>query len=261
MNRIRKPGVLRPAILLALLLFWRAAPLRAEGEFRFEFQPTFLSGSFGTPGDTEFLYLPLGFRYRSPRLDFLITVPYLRVRSTGDGVADSRFFQFVDGQSDLEVSGLGDVTLKGELYFLQGTRRRPWISAIGRVKLPTAETESLGTGEMDAGGGVGWIQPLGRFSLFSATEYILVGDPPGVDYRDVLRFDFGAGYSPRSGSLLYLSYYNRDSIVRGREDITDLTLGWQHRVSPRVKLLATIYAGLSDTAEDWGFSLGFVMSD
>lgn len=253
--------LIRLPIVLALLFSSGSFSAKGAGTFRLDFQPTYLSGKFGSSEEIDILYLPLGFRYQTRRFDLRITVPYIRVSSREAGVTDVRFFQFSDGKDRPEISGLGDINLQGEFFFLEGTRHRPWLSVTTRVKLPTAETDTLGTGEPDVGAGFGFLQPLRRWILFTFTEYTLVGDPPGIDFQNTLRYDAGVGFAPQPSSLLYASYYNKDSIVRGREDISDIALGWDQRLNDRVKLRTSLFLGLSDTAEDFGFSLGFSFSD
>ena len=217
-----------------------------------------MTGDFGSSQNLDFLYLPAVLKYQRPRSEYRLTVPYLRVSASDpNGFADVRFFETPAAGAQSKASGLGDIVFRAEGFVLTGTARRPWLSLTGRIKLPTAERGVLGTGEADYGAGVSAIQRLGAWILFGSAEYTWIGDPPGIDYRNVMQYEAGAGVDAGRSSLLYLSWYRRDSIIRGRAAIEDVALGWDLKLDEGVKLRATLYQGLSNTAEDTGVTLGF----
>lgn len=239
------------------MLASRPVTARDAGTLRFEILPTYMTGDFGSSQNVDLLYVPAVLKYQRPRSEYRLTVPYLRVSAQDpNGLADVRFFQTSAGGARSHASGLGDVVLHAEGFIMTGTPRRPWLSLTGRIKFPTAERGVLGTGQADYGAGVSAIQQHGAWSFFGSAEYNWIGDPPGIDYRNVMRYDAGAGVAAGRSSLLYLSWYRRDSIIRGRAAIEDVALGWDLELSEGVKLRTTLYHGLSDTAEDTGVTLG-----
>jgi hypothetical protein len=83
-------------------------------------------------------------------------------------------------------AGFGDVMAQDEVFFVQGTARRPWVSSVLRVKFPTADkTQGLTSGAYDYGAGVGLIQPVGRaWYVLGTFQYVMRGDPPGIDFSN-----------------------------------------------------------------------------
>jgi hypothetical protein len=131
------------------------------------------------------------------------------------------------------------------------------------VKLPTADdTAGLGTGELDVEGGLAFVQPFGRHSLFLEGRYARLGDPPDLDLDDVVRTSVGISrrLGSSGGRFLYAFWENRTHPVPGQEDRRDLLLGASARLGSarRLRLSGAAFAGLSSTAEDWGlqFMLG-----
>ena len=224
--------------------------------------PAYFTGEFGTGIDTDISYFLLILVASSDRQEFRLTTPYLSIHT-------SEPVSFIGGEflpagpgASTEQSGLGDIVAQEEVFFLRGDRRRPWISGSVRIKFPTAdESQGLGTGEADYGPGVAIIQPVGeRWTLFASAQYVFRGDPPGIDYRNTAWFTVGAqARLPRSSSL-NLVYETRQSVLSDRPDIDDLSLGYDRRFSPGVGFRSAVYVGLSDTAEDYGLSLGLSFS-
>lgn len=225
--------------------------------------PAYFSGDFGGDIATDITYLPFIFTAGSDRHELRLTVPLLSIR-TEEPV------DFVGGEvlprrpgggpaGPVTESGPGDIVLQDEIFFVQGNERRPWISGTVRVKLPTAdESRGLGSGEIDYGPGAGILQPAGkRWTLIGDVQYVVRGDPPGADYRNTVWVSAGAQarVSPRDSIGLF--YDRRQSVLRGRTAIRDFTLGYDRRLGPSVTFRTALYVGLSDTAEDYGFSAGF----
>ncbi len=249
-----------PALVLMSLL---CATTQAGAETRASLRllPAYYSGDFGTGISTDITYLPLIFGMTTKRHDLRVTVPFVSIRTeepvTFAGGEVIR--RGPGGAGSTSEAGPGDVVVQEEYFFVQGTVRRPWVSGIFRVKLPTAdESRGLGTGEVDYGPGLGIVLPAGRrWTLVGALQYLVRGDPPGADFRNTLWITAGAQARISDSGSVNLFYDDRQSILRGRENIRDLTLGYDRRLSPAVTFRSAAYVGLSDTAEDYGFSAGF----
>ncbi len=255
-RRIRAGRTARAAVPLALLFF---CPARAETRSDLRFIVSYFSGDFGTGIDTHIIYVPTILVVTHEKHEFRLTMPYLSVTSSepvtfnGDAVIER-------GQGGRTTeSGPGDVMLQDEYFFVEGSRSRPWVSALVRVKLPTADDErGLGTGEPDVGAGFGLIQPLGeRWSLLGSTQYVWRGDPPDTDFRNTLWLSFGLQRRLSGSTSANLSFERRQSVLPGRPDLSDLSLGCDHSFARKLTLRTAAYLGLSDTAEDYGVSAGF----
>ncbi|MFQ5878465.1 MAG: transporter [Acidobacteriota bacterium] len=258
----RAGGRALAALPLALLSFVPSSGRAAAGvRADLRIVPAFFTGDFGSGVDTDITYIPLVLTARGERNDFRATVPYLSIRSDepiacsgGDVVGRGA------GGSTTE-SGLGDIVLRDDFFFLPGGARGPWVYASLRLKLPTAdETRGLGTGELDYGPGAGLIQPLGAgWHLLGEVLYMVRGDPPGVDFRNTLWIFLGAQARASERARIDVFLDRRQSAVRGREAGLDMGLGYHRRLSEGLDLRSQVFVGLSDTAEDWGLSVGLVL--
>lgn len=250
------------SITSLLLAFFFSAPAHAQTRFDGQILPAYFTGDFDSGVDTEILYVPLIFRVSTARQDFRVTIPFLHVRTEEPVIfVGGDILPRGEGGVTTE-SGPGDVILKEEVFFVRGDgRKRPWISGIGRVKLPTADEEKgLGTGELDYGPGGALIQPVGRWvNLLAEVQYVVRGDPPEQDLRNTLWTSAGIHWRLSDSTSLSLVYDDRQSVIEGRENLRDLSVGYDQRLSPSVTSRVTAYLGLSDTAEDYGVSLGLSM--
>lgn len=222
------------------------------------FLPAYFSGDFGTGIETSILYLPVVLVVSSGRQELRVTVPYLSIRTSepvlylnGEVIAPA------PGGSTAE-SGLGDVLVQDEVVFLRGTARRPWVSGVLRIKLPTADdTKGLGSGEPDFGAGAAVTQPLGSgWSLIGSWMHIARGDPAGIDFRDTSWLTLGLHRRMSEQSSWHAFYDRRQSVIEGNPDLADLSLGYDRALARGVTLRSTVFVGLSDTAEDFGVSAG-----
>jgi hypothetical protein len=254
-----------PALVAALLA--ASAPARAAPRAEFRVLPSYLSGDFGTGIQSDIAYLPFIVTLRGTRDDWRFTLPWLAIR-TDEPIT------FVGGDviqrgagGSTEESGPGDLVAEYDRYLLAGGvaadgRRRPWVTAGLRLKLPTAdEDRGLGTGEPDWGPQAAIVQPVGAlWHVLAEARYVVRGDPPGFDYRNT--WWLAAGVQRRLGDGIHLSVVldNRQSVLRGRDTIRDLTIAYDRRLSPVAGLRSALYAGLSDTAEDFGLMIGLAFS-
>jgi len=236
-----------------------SAPAR---RFTLEQDVYLLSGEFGAPETTDILYAPLILKSWGERYEFSFVLPYLAVDGPSDiAVIDGVGIPTSPGTAGPRQSrsGPGDIVLRGEGFLVAGDlRRRPWVSALGRIKIPTAdESKGLGTGEVDVSAGVSYTQPWGaRVSTFLDLARKRVGDPPGIDLQDTTAVT--AGINVRFARRLsgYLMYDREDSVVRGLVDGESLIGGVSLRPRPGWRVSAAVFKGLSETREDTGGMLG-----
>lgn len=264
----RGPRRLLPLLGLPLLLLPAQRAAAAPGtdpparRFTAELDAFVLSGEFGGEETTDILYVPLILRSWGARHEFSVVIPYLSIEGPAGVVGGERSGVPTSGRPAGEVesrSGPGDVVLRGEYFALAGDgRRRPWISGLLRLKIPTAsDAEGLGTGEFDVSAGVSYTQPWGeRMATFLDLVRKRVGDPPGTDFRDTTGVVLGVSGRASRAVSLYLVYDREDSIVGGLEDGESLVAGLMLRPAEGWRLSAALFRGLSDTREDSGGMLG-----
>ncbi len=259
---------LRGRAFAVLPLFFLPAPgapgRGAEAAARIDFRvlPAYFSGDYGTGINTSITYVPMILVVSSERQEFRLTVPYIAINT-------SQPVEYLNGEvigpvpgGNTSESGPGDVVAQDEVFFLEGTARRPWVSGILRVKFPTADkTKGLGSGETDYGGGIGVIQPVVRaWNLIGSWQYIVRGDPAGIDFRNTSWLTIGAQWRRSERSSLNAFYDRRQSAIEGNSDLADLSFGYDRALSRGISFRSTVYVGLSNTAEDFGFGAGFSLA-
>lgn len=218
-------------------------------------------GDFGLPEDTTFDLVNLSARRYFPRGTLQLSVPYLRIDGPADIVVIGGQPLAVPGAGDSRTeSGLGDLVMQGEYYLRTGTESTPWVIGLLRIKAPTGdETRGLGTGATDVEAGLGLVQAYGPVHWLADIGYTWVGSSAEFDLRNVLRVGGGVamsfGADDRHESYVYLE--NRSNMVKGSDDRRSLALGIGTSLDPaqRVRVSASFFFGLSDTAEDFGFYL------
>jgi hypothetical protein len=77
-----------------------------------------------------------------------------------------------------------------------------------------------------------------------------------AEFRDTLWVSAGAQARPSPVHAVSIFFESRQSAVSGRETARDLSLQWDRRLGGSFTLRSALYAGLSETAEDWGAALG-----
>ena len=251
-----KPRVVIPALILPALLLPSA--VRAETSVDLRFIPSYFSGEFGTGLETHILSFASTLVVSRGKHEFRLNVPYVSV--TAEGPVTFLGDQVIErgpGGGTTE-SGPGDVVVQDEYSFVEGSGSAPRVSAILRIKIPTAdESRGLGSGEPDGGLGFGLSQPLGtRWALLGQTQYVIRGDPPGTDFRDTLWVSIGFQRRVSDSTSARLSSDWRQSVIPGRSALTDISLGCDHSFARKLTLRTTAYVGLSETAEDYGFAAG-----
>jgi hypothetical protein len=255
--------VFAAAVLVAISPVSQANETQDDGSFswflnagagRFE-------GDYNLEEDTIVDVLNLSARWYLPRTEIQLSVPYLRIDGPADVIVIGGQPVAVPGEGGSRTeSGLGDVVLQGEYYLRTGTESSPWIIGLLRLKAPTGdEDKGLGTGAADLEAGIGLIQPHGPVNWLADVGYTWVGSSSDFDLRDVLRVGAGVamsfGPNDRHSSYVYLE--NRSNMVKGQDDRRSLALGLGTSLdqAQRVRVSASLFIGLSDTAEDFGFYL------
>jgi hypothetical protein len=218
------------------------------------------SGDYGEEEDTTLDVLSLNARRYFTRGEIQLSVPYLSVDGDGVRFVDDRPVAVpgnaIRGDDDKE-SGLGDVVLRGEYYLRTGSSTSPWVIGLLRLKLPTGNDDrGLGTGATDVEAGVGWIRRHGPLNWLADVGYTFVGGSSGLDPKNVWRIGAGVsvpfGVDERNNTYVYLE--DRTNRFDGSEDRLSLAVGVGTSLdeAKRVRLSASLFFGLSDTAEDWG---------
>lgn len=218
------------------------------------------TGDYGEDEKTTLDVLSLNARRYFTRGEIQLSLPYLSVDGNGVRFVDDRPVAVpggaVSGDQGKE-SGLGDVVLRGEYYLRTGTSTSPWVIGLLRLKLPTGNDErGLGTGATDVEAGVGWIRRRGPLNWLADVGYTFVGGSSGLNPKNVWRMGAGVsvpfGVDERNNTYVYLE--NRTNRFEGSDDRLSLAVGIGTSLdeAKRVRLSASMFLGLSETAEDRG---------
>jgi len=155
-------------------------------------------------------------------------------------------------------SGLGDMYVTGSYYLLSENMDPFDFSLKGYLKFPTANSsDGLGTGELDAGPGMGFGKRfLPELRGFTDFYYIFIGDPSGIDLRNQISFDFGASYDFSQEVSASMTYEQSRSLIKGKENPKDLAFGVNCKLNDTTRVFGGIAFGLSDTASDVSLNIG-----
>src|SRR5262245_1459900 len=187
------------AVLLALLLL-PAGQARAAG-FDLVFGAGRVEGSWQGDEDVALDDLYLQVEFGGPTSRVSIRAPYVRMDRTGNqtfspegpivlGAGGFGRPPWQEREAGESASGFGDILVRTETWLVKsGPGNKPTVSFLADYKWATAdESEGLGTGESDYGGGFDYLQPLGkRFQIRGEAFYRFTGSPEGVDFKDRLR--------------------------------------------------------------------------
>ena len=221
------------------------------------------AGDYGGEEESTLDVISLNARRYFARGEVQLSVPYLSVEGEGirfvDGLPIAAPGDPVTGGEDKE-SGIGDVVMRGEYYVRTGTSTSPWVIALLRVKLPTGnDARGLGTGATDVEAGVGWIRRHGPLNWLADVGYTFVGGSGGLDPQNTWRVGAGLsvpfGVDERNNTYAYLE--SRTSRYEDTEARRSLAIGVGTSLdeAKRMRVSASAFVGLSDTAEDWGLYL------
>lgn len=212
-------------------------------------------GDYGTSASTRVTSIALTGRYDTPQWIFRATLPWLSVSgstSVVPGVGRVRGFS----AADASASGLGDVVLAATHKTWHDAGMQAGLDITGRIKLGTAdEDERLGTGEHDLGIQVDVFKSFGTLTGFAGLGYTLFGDSPALRLRDVFNATFGASYRIDQRDSVGLAYDQRDPVVRGAAELSELSLFWSRQLTRGWKTQAYFLIGLEDGSPDWGAGL------
>jgi len=149
-------------------------------------------------------------------------------------------------------SGFGDI-VASVIYTPINNRNGLILDLIGKVKIPTAsDTKVLGSGKTDYAAQIEAEHAVGQGFINGGTGHKWLGDPAGIDLRNVWYGAVGGGYKPSAETTLGIVYDYAQAARRGGTAPQEITLYVSQVVTKNVKLNANVFSGLSDGSPDWG---------
>jgi hypothetical protein len=220
--------------------------------------PGYEQGDYDADGTTRIFALPFTLRYLGENWDLSATMSYVRVDSPGN-------VTLVGGQATRTAAaggerrvddGFGDIILKGRYYLLQDSGQLtsvPSITPLLRLKLPTAPSPHLGTGEPDFGFGTEFDKSFGRaFIVFGDVTYTIIGEPEGERFRNRWGASIGAGYRVNDVVTISGLLDWRQSITDKQQDPVDLMGFVSFRLTPTFTVSPYVSVGLTSGSGDVG---------
>ena len=280
---IRFPSQAFALIFSVLVLI----PITSWGEsspptWQISSNPSYSRGDYGTKVTTSVFYLPLAVKRLFSFGELSVTVPFVSITTDGSvtfvggdrsggggsnsGSGSSNSGSGSSGQSEDDdtttttkkktESGLGDVTLAGRYYLLDEQDWIPSVNLTGRVKLPTAdEDKGLGTGEFDGGFGGELAKSLTRdLMVYLDGGYTFLGDPKGRNFRNQWNYDVGLGYYLTDNLRASIFYEEYRAVIAGIPNPRDVYADLNYRITNAIRMTIGGFAGLSESAADYGFS-------
>ena len=216
---------------------------------------TYLTGDYGQDRTSDLYYAAAMIKRYLGWGDVTLTVPYLAADGLTviGGTAEP-------GSTAGNVSGLGDILLKGRWYAIEQQGLLPFIDLVGSIKFPTADADrGLGTGEPDFTilSEYAWRLGDGPWIALAELGYTFVGKPAGMDAKN--RWLYSAGLAYEANPKLTLSGYleGRTAIFEGNEDPLSVLLIGQYKLRLDLRCDTMFEIGLTDGSPDFGITLGF----
>jgi len=221
------------------------------------------SGDYGTTETLTAVSIPLTVGWHNDRLDLALTIPWISQSKGTTVLMGGRRFGSDNPTSTIGTmgrrrvgasessSGLGDINLDAAFLLLQPAAG-PELSLLGYLKAPTGDdTEGLGTGAWDAGGGLELYQPVDDWFADLSLRYILPGD--NGTYQPDAYWDWSAvvGRYLNDSWQISLGLDGATAPFDGEEDALELigALDWDFADYGAGCYLLT---GLSDGSPDFG---------
>ena len=234
-------------------------------------------GDFGLPGESRFAASTLRFRLSHGPWTARVAVPYQYTSGNGNVVGPPDAPVICNSEDDnsgpgnaedrcqaqssapstttthrSHEHGIGDVTL-ALLYTIEPIREYlPYVELGVKAKFATADADKgLGTGRNDYTLGIEMDKSFGPVTPYVAVGYRFVGNPAGLELRDMVLVSGGLTYEVGDALDLGVAYDYRSHSSRGADDSHELGpfASWKLTRNWRVGGYASF--GLSDGAPDW----------
>jgi hypothetical protein len=219
------------------------------------------SGGYGASDNTDMWYAPVTLKYMRGPSTLKVTVPYLRITSPATGAtligydAEGRPI-YSGGTGRKTEEGLGDVVLSYSHNLFEKPQRGFLVDLGAKVKLPTADkNKGLGSGKADYGVFTDVYYLAGPATPFVTVGYRVLGDPAGIDLRNVWQGTLGLAYKLSDRNSMGAMWDLRQASTATGDGISELTAYWAHKLGDGFKLQAYGVAGFSNASPDYGAGL------
>lgn len=208
-------------------------------------------GDYGQGEDTTITYVPFTAKVGNRPWQFGLTVPWIRVEGPGNVTRDAGRFRGGGGGSRTE-EGLGDViafATRALGTMADGTA----FDLTGKFKFGTASAgRGLGTGENDLHVQLDAYRSAGEFTPFVTVGYKILGDPAGIDLRNVFYASLGASRRLDEARSAGLMWHGQQKTTDGGAAQSEVTAFYTRRFGGQWKAQFYGLVGLADGSPDFG---------
>lgn len=241
----------------ALALLATGAAAGGETTLTLSAGADYSTGDYGSSDRTEIWYFPVIAKYERGDLTAKITIPYLTITGPGNVIGgDGVIVVPLPPGAALPrrtASGVGDVVAAASYTVLDDRGSGTLLDLTGKVKVPTAdESKGLGTGEFDYAVQLDAYRRFGAATGFATAGYKVLGDPPGVSFRNVWLGAIGTSYRASSATSLGVMFDFRRAALSGGPPLRELTAFLSRRLGGEWKIQLYAVKGLADGSPDWG---------
>lgn len=212
-------------------------------------------GRYGSRTLTEITYIPFIAKYETGPWLLKLTVPWLRIVGPGGvvGGGDDRTVISTANAARSAASGQGDVVASLGHTLIESAAHGLILDIVGKVKFGTADaSKGLGTGENDYAIQADLVKSFGSVSALGTLGYKALGDPPGLDLRNVWYGSVGAAWklAPTTSAGMLLDF--RQASVAGGNPQREVTLYAAYKLGATTRLQGYLVRGLADGSPDLG---------
>jgi hypothetical protein len=210
------------------------------------------SGTYGGSSKTTIVSVPVTARFEDEAWTLRLTVPFVRI--TGPSGVIPGLGQIGTQGARQSNSGLGDIVAAATYAAYFDGEARAGFDLTAKLKLGTADRDrGLGTGEHDLAFFAEPFAPLGRWTLFGALGYHMLGSSPSVPLHDVWSASLGLSRRIERGDSIGLSLDTRQPAGPSSAQ-RELMAFWIARLQ-RWKLQGYVLAGFAHGSPDRGAGL------
>lgn len=202
------------------------------------------SGKYGTNETSETWYLPIAAKYETGPVTLKLTIPYLRITNAvvdQDGVPVSNC-----GGTE---TGMGDITASAGYALLDGSQGGWLLDAVGKVKLPTAESSCLGNNKTDYALQFDVAKSFGSITGFGTLGWKDMGNS---DFRNPVYASLGVATKIAPATTIGAAYDWRQKLTSSGDPISEASIFLSQKLGNEWKLQVYAVKGFSDNSPDHG---------
>jgi hypothetical protein len=217
------------------------------------------SGNYGGTTPTKVLYIPFTGQYLTDHFTLKLTVPYIKVTSTGTNTVVRGLGRFrppvtTTTTTITSQAGLGDVVASASYTILESDYLN--LDLVGGVKFGTADAnKNLSTGENDYSTQLDGYYGVNRTTFFATAGYRKVGAPTGVTVKSIGFGSLGLSQKTGDSSSIGIMFDAAQGSSAFNPGTSELTLFASTKISNSSKIQLSLMKGFSDSSPEYGLGL------